>query len=282
MPILIFASLAIRELGRRRVIAAVAALTALCVALTGWAFYKLHGYALAHSATITRGDEAMANAMQVILLAHMFGMVLAVGAAFLAAPAIANEIEGGVALAILPRPIRRLDVVLGKFLGLAAVTVAFVFVTGAVEFAVVDALTGYLPPHPVQALAYISAGAVVLLALSLAGSTRFSPIAVGIVAVALYGVAWIGQVADAVAAAYHNDAIRTACTIISLLVPSGGMWRGAIFSLEPTLLAAASAQVGVNPITVTSPPTPAYLIWTAAWVVVVLAVAVATFERRDV
>jgi ABC-type transport system involved in multi-copper enzyme maturation permease subunit len=282
MPILIFASLAIAELGRRRVIAAVAALTACCIALTAWAFSKLHNYALAHPATITRGDEAMANSMQVILLAHMFGMVLAVGAAFLAAPAIAADVEGGVALSILPRPVRRMDLLLGKFLGLAAVTISFVFLTGGVEFAVVHAITGYSPPHPLEALAYISAGAIVLLALSLAGSTRFSPIAVGIVAVALYGVSWIAQVADAVAAAYHNGAIRTACTIISLLIPSGGMWRGAIYSLEPAILAAASAQVSVNPITVTSPPTQAYLIWTAAWIIAVLAAAIAAFNRRDI
>lgn len=282
MSILIFASLAIAELGRRRVIAAVGALTAACIVLTGWAFSKLHQYALAHAATITRGDEAMANSMQVILLAHMFGMVLAVGAAFLAAPAIAGDVESGVALAILPRPVRRMDLLLGKFLGLAVITIGFVFLTGGVEFAVVHAVTGYFPPHPLEALAYISAGAVVLLALSLAGSTRFSPIAVGIVAVALYGVSWIGQVADAVAAAYHNGAIRTACTIISLLIPSGGMWRGAIFNLEPAMLAFASAQVSVNPITVTSPPTQAYLIWTAAWIIAVLAGAIATFNRRDI
>ena len=282
MPILIFANLAVAELVRRRVIAAVAVLTAICIALTGWAFSKLHQYALTHAATITRGDEAMANSMQVILLAHMFGMVLAVGAAFLAAPAIASDVESGVALSILPRPVRRIDLLLGKFLGLAAVTIVFVFLTGGVEFAVVHAITGYSPPHPIEALSYIAAGAVVLLALSLAGSTRFSPIAVGIVAVALYGVSWIGQVADAVAAAYHNGAIRTACTIISLLIPSGGMWRGAIYNLEPAMLAAVSAQVSVNPITVTSPPTQAYLIWTASWVVAVLAVAVAAFKRRDV
>jgi ABC-type transport system involved in multi-copper enzyme maturation permease subunit len=282
MPILIFARLAIAELGRRRVIAAVAALTACCVALTGWAFWKLHRYALAHAGTITRGDEAMANSMQVILLAHMFGMVLAVGAAFLAAPAIASDVEGGVALAILPRPVRRMDLLLGKFLGLAAVTIGFVFLTGGVEFAVVYAVTGFVPPHPIEALAYIASGAIVLLALSLAGSTRFSPIAVGIVAVALYGVSWIGQVADAVAAAYHNGAIRTACAIISLLIPSGGMWRGAIYSLEPAILAAASAQVSVNPITVTSPPTQAFVVWTAAWIVAVIVAAIASFNRRDI
>jgi len=282
MSMLIFASLAVRELVRRRVITAVAVLTTTCVALTGWAFAKLHAYALAHAATITRGDEATANAMQVIVLAHMFGMVLAIGAAFIAAPSIANEIESGVALSILPRPIRRLDVLLGKFFGFAAVTIAFVFATGSVEFAVIHALTGYAPPHPVDALSYIASGAVVLIAFALAGSTRFSPIAVGVVAVVLYGIGWISQVADSVAAAYHNGSIRTACAIISLLVPTGGMWRGAIFSLEPTILAAASAQIGLNPITVTSPPTQAYLVWTACWVVAMLAAAAASFERRDV
>ena len=282
MQTLIIASLAIAELVRRRVIAAVAVLTAACIALTAWAFHKLHLYALAHAATITRGDEALANSMQVILLAHMFGMVLAIGAAFLAAPAIANEIEGGVALAMLPRPIRRRDVLLGKFMGLSIVTIAFVFLTGSLEFAVVNLYTGYLPPHPVEAMLYLSAGAVVLIALALAGSTRFSPIAVGIVAVALYGIAWIGQVADGLAAAYNNDAIRTACTIISLIIPSGGMWRGSSYSLEPVALAAASTQLRFNPITVTSPPTSAYLIWTAAWIVIVLIAAVISFERRDV
>ncbi|HLJ83003.1 MAG TPA: ABC transporter permease [Candidatus Eremiobacteraceae bacterium] len=283
MPLLIIARLTLFELVRRRVVGAVAALTAICVGLTGWAFYKLHEFSLAHSsAAAGGGEEAMANAMQVILLAHMFGMVLAVGGAFLAAPSIASDIESGIALAILPRPLRRRDVVLGRFLGLAVAIGAYVFITGALEFSVIHAITGYAPPHPAAALAYISSGAVVLLALGIAGSTRFSPIAVGIVCVALYGVAWIAQVADAVATAYHNGAIRTACTIVSLIVPTGGLWRGAIFSLEPTLMVAASAQLTVNPITVTSPPTHAYLIWTALWVAGMLVAAIASFERRDV
>ena len=282
MQLLIIARITVAELVRRRVIGAVGALTAICVGLTGWAFFKLHEYSLSHAAAVGRGEEAMANAMQVILLAHMFGMVLAVGGAFLAAPAIAGDVDSGIALAILPRPIRRSDIVLGKFLGLAAVVCAYVFITGAVEFAMIERITGYLPPHAAAALVYICAGAVTLLALALAGSTRFSPIAVGIVAVALYGVAWIGQVADAVATAYHNGAIRTACAVISLLVPTGGLWRGAIFSLEPTLMVAASAQLTVDPITVTSPPTPAYLVWTVLWIAGMLALAVRSFSIRDV
>jgi ABC-type transport system involved in multi-copper enzyme maturation permease subunit len=283
MQFLIIARLTLLELVRRRVVAAVGVLTAICIGLTGWAFFKLHQFSLAHAASSGgRGEEAMANAVQVILLAHMFGMVLAVGAAFLAAPSIAGDVESGIALAILPRPLRRRDVVMGRFFGLAVALCAYVFITGALEFTVIHSITGYAPPHPAAALAYICSGAVVLLALGIAGSTRFSPIAVGIVCVALYGVAWIAQVADAVATAYHNGAIRTACTVISLIVPTGGLWRGAIFSLEPTLMVAASAQLTVDPITVTSPPTTAYLLWTALWVAGMLIASIASFERRDV
>ena len=49
----------------------------------------------------------------------MFSFVLALGAAFVGAPSIHNDVESGVMLAILPRPVRRSEVVLGKWLGLA-------------------------------------------------------------------------------------------------------------------------------------------------------------------
>ena len=58
--------------------------------------------------------------------------------------------------------------------------------------------------------------------------------------------------------------------------------REAIYNLEPVILPSASPQLSVHPITLTSPPTQAYLIWTAAWIVAVLAAAVAAFKRRDV
>ena len=55
----------------------------------------------------------------------MFSFVLAMTAAFLGAPAIAADLESGVAQAMLARPIRRADLVVGRWLGLAAVVVAY-------------------------------------------------------------------------------------------------------------------------------------------------------------
>ena len=53
-----------------------------------------------------------------ILIAFMFSFVLAMSAAFLAAPAIASDVETGTVHAMLARPMHRADLVVGRWLGL--------------------------------------------------------------------------------------------------------------------------------------------------------------------
>ena len=105
----------------------------------------------------------------------------------------------------------------------------------------------------------------------------------GVVALVLFGISWLAQAATSLAVLFHNTGLEHACTVIGLLVPTGGLWRGAAFALEPVLLAAMSGtSEGANPITVPSPPTPAFLIWTACWLAVVLSIGVWAFAKRDV
>ena len=65
-----------------------------------------------------------------ILIAFMFSFVLAMTAAFIGAPAIGGELESGVAQAILARPLRRSDVLLGRWLGSAVVVVGYTVASG--------------------------------------------------------------------------------------------------------------------------------------------------------
>ena len=114
MPLLVVARLTLREAARRRLLLAVAVLTVAVIGLTGWGISRIatlhndNGQPLPHS-------EVMATtAGLVIMLAYMFSFVLAIGAAFLAAPAIAGDVDSGLVLALLPRPLRRSQFVLGK------------------------------------------------------------------------------------------------------------------------------------------------------------------------
>ncbi len=65
-----------------------------------------------------------------ILIAFMFSFVLAMTAAFVGAPAIGGDLESGVAQAVLARPIRRAEVLAGRWLGCAAIVVAYTVASG--------------------------------------------------------------------------------------------------------------------------------------------------------
>lgn len=282
MPLLIIARLTLREAARRRLLYAVAILTVVIIGFTGWGFSRIttlrSGQPLSH-------DEVMlVSAQLIILVAYMFSFVLAIGAAFLAAPAIAGDVESGLVLALLPRPLRRLDFVLGKWLGLAILLVGYAAISSGCELLAMKLVTGYVPPHPAAAIAYIAAEGLVVLTLALLFSTRLAPITGGIVAVVLFGIAWIAGIAQAVGVAFNNTAITNASTVVSLLLPSDGLWRGAIFSLQPnilTALAGSTAGARANAFSVVAGPSTPYLIWSAAWVVVILGLAALRFSRRD-
>jgi ABC-type transport system involved in multi-copper enzyme maturation permease subunit len=282
MRLLAIASLTLREAIRRRLLLAVALLTIGVIGLTTWGFAK--AYAMMASSGRTQPAEAAATfSVLVVLLAEMFSFVLAVGAAFLAAPAISGDLDSGVALVILPRPIRRAEVVLGKWLGLAALLGTYIVGAGGLELVAIHAVTGYAPPHPMFSLGFIVLQTLVLMTLALALSTRMAAVTAGVIALVLYGVARVAALAGMIAAFYQNDGLMHACTVVSLLVPTGELLRGTAFYLEPVMIAALSGTAGgQNPITVSSPPPPAFLIWTAGWLVAVLAIAVWSFRRRDV
>ena len=278
MPLLIIARLTLREAARRRLLHAVAILTVLVIGLTGWGISRI-----ADTMRPLPHSEVMATtAGLVIMLAYMFSFVLAIGAAFLAAPAIAGDVDSGLVLALLPRPLRRSQFVLGKWLALAALLITYGGLTSGVELAMVGALTGYLPPHPVQAVAFLAGESVVVLTLALLGSTHLASMTCGIVVLALFGVAWIAGIAESVGVAFHNTAITTAGTVMSLLLPSDGLWRGAVYNLEPAILVAVGgASPRTNPFSVAAPPPTPYIVWAVGWVVVILGLAALSFRRRD-
>jgi hypothetical protein len=69
---------------------------------------------------------------------------------------------------------------------------------------------------------------------------------------------------------------------MSLLLPSDGLWRGAVYNLEPAILVAVGgASPRTNPFSVAAPPPTPYIVWAVGWVVVILGLAALSFRRRD-
>ncbi|HWH01432.1 MAG TPA: ABC transporter permease subunit [Pilimelia sp.] len=276
--VLTVAVLTLREAARRRVLRALAVLTIALLALSAWGFSRLDS----EFGGLTSGEARLAAAMVLNLVMFGLSLIAALGTAFLAGPVLAGEIESGMALAVLARPVRRSTVLLGKWLGLVAFGSGFVAVAGLAQFLVVRATVGYWPPQPATGLALLAAQTTVLLTLGLLLSTVISPMASGIVAVGLFGATWIAGVVGGVGKALDNAGVARIGTVAQMLLPTDGLWRGAMRAFQdPSLLTQFGPAFEGHPFLSEAPLTATYLVWVGLWVGLALGLAALSFARRD-
>jgi ABC-type transport system involved in multi-copper enzyme maturation permease subunit len=279
------ARLTIHEAARRRILWVLLALTLVTVGLTSWGTAAL--------ANLARGGgtgelEIRIGVSQILILAaFMFSFVLAMTAAFLAAPAIASDLETGIAAALLARPLRRTELVIGRWLGLTAVIAGYAAASGLLEIGAVALLTGHAPPQPLVAVAYLIGQAMVLLTTALLLSTRLPAIAAGAISVVLFGLSWMAGVFTGVARVLGAEALADVTAAARWLFPSDGLWRGVVYGLEPpaVILIAAGAlgdEADANPFFAGAPPPLAFTLWSIAWIAAAVALAAWSLERREI
>jgi ABC-type transport system involved in multi-copper enzyme maturation permease subunit len=269
------AALTIKEAVRRRLLLAFATITVIIVGLSAWGFNRL-----THANSITSGESNLAVPQALILFMFMFSFVVALSASAIASPSISSEIESGVLMTVVTRPVRRTEVLFGKWLGLAALLAGYAGVVCALEFGVVDAVSGFLPPNPLLAGIYLFAEGALLLTLSLFLSTRMPVIAAGVIAVAAFGAGWIAGVVGTLGATFKISALSTVGQIGRFLLPTDGLWHAAIYYLQPPSLIVQQGDRG-NPFSAQGAPSWAYLLWVVCWFAIVMIVAVVSFERRE-
>ena len=271
------AALTLREASRRRVLAALAVLTVVLLGLSGWGFSRV-----AAESFLTSGEARLVASLLLNLVMFGFSLIAALGTAFLAGPTLSGETESGIALAVLARPIRRSAVLLGKWLGLVAFGSGFVVLAGLAQCLVVWLTVGYWPPQPVTALALLAAQTIVLLTLALLLSTVVSPMASGVVAVGLFGATWVAGVVGGIGEALGNDGVARVGTVSRMLLPTDGLWRGAMHGFQdPGLFAQFGPGFDGHPFLSFAPLTGTYLAWAAVWVALVGGLAAASFLRKD-
>src|SRR5437660_75883 len=127
---------------------------------------------------------------------------------------------------------------------------------------------------------------IVVIALTVWGLARIEGMVGGVIAAILFGIVWRGGIVGGVGAAFGNETITHVGTATKLILPTDGLWRGAVWSLEPAVVLAAQTALGpaaaANPFFATEPPPAAYVIWSVLWIAAVLAVAVWSFRGREV
>jgi Cu-processing system permease protein len=189
---------------------------------------------------------------------------------------ISGEIASHTIQTIVTKPIRRWQVVFGKWLGFAAMLITYLFLLAGGLLLITYLLVGYLPPNPLQGILLLMLEALVLLSLSLLGGMRFSTLANGVTLFMLYGLAFIGAWIEQIGALLQSSAAVRVGIITSLLLPVEALWRRVAYLMQPQL-----ASSFPTPFSTSSVPSPAMVAYAMAYAAVALMLAVWAFARRD-
>lgn len=190
---------------------------------------------------------------------------------------LAGEISSGTIQAIATKPIARWQIFAGKFIGFAGMVVAYVVLTFAGTVAVSYAVTGVVPQHPVQGVALIVFECLLALSVTFLLGTRFGTLTNGVLALGLQGVAFMGGWLEQVSGFSQSAHIVTLGIVSSLIMPGESLWRRAAYEMQTPL----AGSLSFSPFANVSIPSGVAVGYAGLFFIVVLAVAVWQFGRRD-
>ena len=217
--------------------------------------------------------------LTIVLLAglyvvHFLTVMLTI---FASVDTISGEINSHTIQAIVTKPVRRWQVLVGKWLGLVILLVLYVALLSGGLIGVTNFLAGYLPPNLLEGTLIIFLEIPVLLSLSLLLGTFLTTLTNGVVLFMFYGLAFIGSWVEQVGSVLQvNEAVQVGI-VTSLFLPVEALWRRAAYQMQPALL----QNFPATPFSAASAPSAVMLLYAVGYGMVLLGLAMYLFSRRD-
>jgi Cu-processing system permease protein len=274
--LLTIARLTLHEAMRKRILLAtsIGGVAFLVLYAIGFHFIaRSMGHSVGVAANAERQIGLTAFTLAGLYAVDFLGLVSAV---LLPLDTLSGEIASGVIQTIASKPVRRSDIVLGKWLAYVVVLVAYVLVLATGVLTIAWASSGHVPPGILIGIPLMLLQAVLLVSLSIFGGSRFTTVTNGVIAFGLYGLAFIGNWIEQIGGWTNNLAAQNVGTIASLIMPTECLWQLAAHHMQPAVI----AQLHVTPFSPVIVPSPAMVVWACAWGVAAVTAAVVTFERR--
>ena len=271
--ILAIATLTWLEARRRRIV--------LAAVLCGLAFLLLFGLIVYFNAERALGAlsslqrRIVLQTLTVVGLYAVNFLVVAL-AVMLPVDTLSGEIDSGVIQTLASKPVRRSEIVLGKWLVFWLMIAGYIVLMAGGLVSIVWLLTGFRQQNVLPALGLMHLEATVLISLTMAGGARFTTITNGIVAFGFYAIAFVGGLVEQVGLIAGNAAARYIGTAISLASPADALWRKATHLLLPAFI----TQVQVTPFSGGAVPSAAMVWWGVLFALLMLAWAIRGFGQR--
>jgi Cu-processing system permease protein len=272
----IIARLTFREASRRKI-----ALTGFLLGLAFVLLFSVGFFYINQQRQNSRfqGPISMDEYYNTITLAGLYvvNFLIVVMAALVTADTLAGEISSGTIQSLATKPLRRSEIVLGKWLGYAILLALYVVLMAGGILLSTSLQSGYSMPNVLAGLALMYLAALVVMTVTIACSSRFSTLATGGLVIGLYGLAFVGSWVEQIGSLMNSTAAVQVGIISSLLMPSEAIWRRAAFDMTAPL----SRMISFGPFSTGSVPSPAMMIYGGLYLLAALWIAVRQFGRRD-
>lgn len=193
------------------------------------------------------------------------------------ADTLSGEITSGTLHAVATKPVRRSEILLGKWLGFALMLTAYVALMAGGVMITGRIISGASPDHLLSGILLIWLESILLLNLTLLCGTAFTTLTTGVVVLGLHGVAFLGGWIEQIGAATGSPRAVDAGIIASIIMPSESLWRRAAFEMQSPLANA----LNFSPFSGASAPSRTMVAYAGVYLILALLIALRRFRLKD-
>lgn len=288
MRLLLITRFTLLEAIRRRLFLAVIILSVLIVTAFTILLTIVVNDALANPNNGTDGHLVLLGGGVIItvLVMWMLYLLSSMLTIVFSANMISGEVEAGTFAVIVPKPLRRFEIVLGKWLGYALIVCIYTALMFLAFLGVIYWKTGYWPTGAPYALGTLELAMLALLGITTLGSSTVPTIVNGAIALMLFIGAPTANIVQFIVQFVNPSSLDTTqniATVINLIIPTDALWHGASFYLLPSVADLVALRIGSfsTPFTSGQPMAPALLVWAALYCMALPALAALRFQHRD-
>jgi Cu-processing system permease protein len=277
----IISRMTFREATRRRILLTGLVLGLVFLTVFSVGFHEIY-YNIQHRTDAL--GEAYTNVLNnesigFLTLAGLYAVTFLSAAmgALLGADTLSGEIVSGTIQTIVTKPVRRSDVVLGKWLGFAILLALYSMLMSGGTVLSVWIQSGYTPRNFLPGMSLIYFESLLIMTISISCSSFLSGLATGGVVFGIYGLSFIGGWVEQIGAVMQNETAIRVGIVTSLIIPSEALWRRAAFEMQSPL----SAAFGMSPFGTTSVPSLLMIGYAVFYLAMALMAAISIFKHRD-
>lgn len=274
-PLWIIAGITFREAARRKIL-----WTALLAATAFLALFATGMHFQVYSPHFQRVPPLIRNQILNAMLQvgfYAIDLLAVLMTVLTSVDSLSGEIASATIHAVATKPIHRWQLLLGKWLGFAAMIAAYVALVFGGVYCVGRFIGGVQPCGAFVGASLIYLECLLVLTLTFLFGTMFSTLTNGVIVLGLHGLAFIGGWLEQIGSVTQSDRLINLGIISSVIMPSEAIWRRASYVMQSSF----ARTLDLSPFTTRSAPSATMMLYAIVYLLLALFAALFRFHQRD-